>query len=92
MSLASGLSVLLIFSNNQLLVVLLFAIVCFISFSFISVLAFMTSFLLLTLGQFFLHFSAALNVKLGCLFNAFLASQREQDIVTEPYLKKQEKH
>jgi len=50
MSLASGLSVLLIFAKNQLLVLLIFAISFFISFSVISVLIFMISFLLLTLG------------------------------------------
>ena len=50
MSLASGLSVLFIFSKNQLLVLLIFAIVFFISFSVISALIFMISFLLWTLG------------------------------------------
>ena len=41
MSLANGLSILFIFSNNQLLVLLIFAIVSFISFSFTSDLIFM---------------------------------------------------
>ena len=46
----SGLSILLIFSKNQLLVLLIFAKVSFVSFAFISTLIFMISFLLLTLG------------------------------------------
>jgi len=50
MSLANGLSILFIFSKNQLLVLLIFAIVSFVSFSFISALIFMISLLLLTLG------------------------------------------
>ena len=49
MSLAKGLSILFTFSKNQLLVLLLFAIVFFVSISFISALIFMISFLLLTL-------------------------------------------
>ena len=47
MSLAKGLSILFIFSKNQLLVLFIFIIVYFISFSFISVQIFMISFLLL---------------------------------------------
>ena len=47
MSLAKGVSVLFIFSKNQLLVLLIFTIVSFVSFSFISVQIFMNSFLLL---------------------------------------------
>ena len=46
MNLASGLSILFIFSKNQLLVLLIFAIVFIISFSLISALIFMISFLL----------------------------------------------
>ena len=49
-SLAKGLSILFIFSKNQLLVLLIFAIVFFVSISFFSALVFMISFLLLTLG------------------------------------------
>ena len=45
-----GLSILFIFSKNQLLVLLIFAIVFFVSISFISALICMVSFLLLTLG------------------------------------------
>ena len=51
-SLSNGLSILFIFSKNQLLLLLIFAIVSFISFSFISGLIFMISFLLPTLGFF----------------------------------------
>ena len=50
MNLAKGLSILFIFTKNQLLVSLIFAIVLFVSVSFISALIFMISFLLLTLG------------------------------------------
>ena len=50
MSLTKGLSILFIFSKNHLLVLLIFAIVFFISTSFTSALIFMISFLLLTLG------------------------------------------
>ena len=50
MSLANGLSILFIFSKNQFLVLLIFAIVFFVSISFIPALIFMMSFLLLTLG------------------------------------------
>ena len=79
MSLANGLSILFIFSKNQLLVLLIFAIVSFVSFSFISALIFMISFLLLTL-RFFLssfymfYFLVALGVKLGYLFDFSLVS------------------
>ena len=50
LSLAKGLLILFIFSNCQLLVSSIFAIVFFVSISFISALIFMISFLLLTLG------------------------------------------
>ena len=53
MSLANGLSILFILSKNQLLALLVFAMV---SFAFISALIFMISFLLLTLGSSFLPF------------------------------------
>ena len=48
--------ILFIFSKNQLLVLLIFAAVSFISFSFISALTFMISFLLLTFGIFLCWF------------------------------------
>ena len=50
MSLAKGLSILFTFSKNQLLVLLIFTIFSFISFSFISAQMFIISFLLLLLG------------------------------------------
>ena len=58
MSLANGLSILFISSKNQLLVLFIFAIVSFVSFSFISALIFMISLLLLTLGFFISSFSS----------------------------------
>ena len=51
MSLANGLSILFIFSKNQLLAFLIFAMVSLVSFAFISALIFKISFLLLTLGD-----------------------------------------
>ena len=74
MSLTNGLSILLIFSKNHLLVLLIFAIVSFVSFSFISALIFMISFLLLTLEFSFSSFFVASDVKLGYLFDVFLVS------------------
>ena len=61
-----------IFSKSQLLVSLIFAIVCFISVLFISALIFMIYFLLF-LGL-FVFLSLALGVRLGCLFVIFLVS------------------
>ena len=49
-SLAKGLSILLIFSKKQLFVSLILSMVFFVSISLISALIFMISFLLLTLG------------------------------------------
>ena len=78
MSLANVLSILFIFSKNQLLVLLIFAMVSFafiyafmVSFAFISALMFKISFLLLTLGFFISSFSIALGVELGYLFDFF---------------------
>ena len=73
MSLANGLSILFIFSKNLLLVLLICAIVYFISFSFISDLIFMISFLLLTLGFFCSSFSNCFRCKIR---TAFAASHR----------------
>ena len=73
-NLANGLSILFIFSKNQLLVLLMFAIVFFVYISFISVLIFMISFLLLTLGFFVLLSLVALGVRLDCLSEIFLVS------------------
>ena len=50
MSQANGLSILFILSKNQLLALLIFAMVSFVSFAFTSALIFKISFLLLTLG------------------------------------------
>ena len=72
MSLENSLSTLFTFSRNKFLVLLIFLKVSFISFSFISALVFMISFLLLTLGLFF--FLVALSVWIGCLFDVILVS------------------
>ena len=74
MSLTNGLSILFIFSKNQLLVLLIFAVVFFVSISFISTLIFMISFLLLTLGFDCSSFLVPLGVRLDCLFEIFLVS------------------
>ena len=74
MSLANGLSILFIFSKNQLFVLLIFAMVSFVSFAYISALIFKISFLLLTWGFPFLPFLVALGVELGYLFDFFLVS------------------
>ena len=58
MSLANGLSVLLIFSKNQALVLLMFAILSLVCFSLTSAMIFIISFLLLMLGSFFSSFSS----------------------------------
>ena len=58
MSLANGLSILFILSKSQLLALLIFAMVSFVSFAFISALIFKVSFLLLTLGFFISFFSS----------------------------------
>ena len=58
MSFANGLSILFIFSKNQLLALLIFAMVSLVSFAFISALIFKIYFLLLTLGFFISSFSS----------------------------------
>ena len=63
MSLANGVSVLFILSKNQLLALLIFTMVSFVSFAFISALIFEISFLLLTLGFFVFPFPVALGVQ-----------------------------
>ena len=63
MSLANGLSILFIFSKNQLLVLLIFVIVFFVSISFISALIFTISFLLVTLGFVCSSFSSSFRCK-----------------------------
>ena len=67
-------SILFMLWKNQLLALLIFAIVSFTSISCISALIFTISFLLLTLGFFFFLFIVVLCVKLGCLFDASLVS------------------
>ena len=74
LSLANGLSILFIFSENQLLVLLIFAMVSFVSFSFVSALIFRISFLILTLDSSFLIFLVVLCVELGYLFDFSLVS------------------
>ena len=71
MSLANGLSILFIFSKNQPLALLIFAM---ISFVFISALIFKISFLYEPWGSSFLPFLVALGVELGYLFDFFLVS------------------
>ena len=58
MSLANGLSILFILSKHQFLALLIFAMVSYISFEFISALYFKISLLLLTLGFFIYSFSS----------------------------------
>src|SRR5574337_1323990 len=75
MSLANGLSILFILSKNQLLALLIFAMVSFVSFAFISALIFKMSFLLLTLGFFISSFSSCLRCRVRLfigLFSCFL--------------------
>ena len=77
MSLSKGFSILFIISKSQLLVLLIFTIVSFIYFSFISAWIFMIAFLLLILVCSFVVvvvvlFPVVLGVKLDCLFNVFL--------------------
>ena len=67
MSLANGLSISFIFSNNQLLVLLIFAIVASVNFSIIYALIFIISFLLLTLGFFISSFSSCSRYKVRLL-------------------------
>ena len=74
MSLTNGLSILFFFSKNKLLALLIFAMVSFDSFAFISALIFKISFLLLTLGSSFLPSLVVLGVGLGYLFYFFLVS------------------
>ena len=77
MSLANGLSILFIFPKNQLWALLIFAMVSFVSFAFISALIFKICFLLLNLLFKIivaLLFLVALGVKVGYLFDVSLVS------------------
>ena len=73
MSLAKGLSILYILSKNQLLALLIFAMVSFVSFAFISALIFKISFLLLTLEFSISSFSSCFRHRVR-LFDFFLVS------------------
>src|SRR5574339_164896 len=75
MSLANGLSILFVLSKNQLLALLIFAMVSFVSFAFISFQIFYTSFLPLTLGFFISSFSCCFRCRVRLfilLFSCFL--------------------
>ena len=75
MSVANGLSVLFNFSKNQLLALLIFAMVSFVSFAFISALIFKIYFLLLNLGLFMSSFSSCFRCRVRLfiwLFSCFL--------------------
>ena len=71
MSLAKDLSILFIFSKNQLLFLLIFTVVSFISFSCISVQIFMISFLLLILGLFCSSFPSCFRCKVRLSIRCF---------------------
>ena len=73
MSLAKGLSILFIFSKNQLLVLLIFLLFPFVSVSFIYALISLISPLILILG-FVLLSLVVLGIRLGCFFEIFLVS------------------
>ena len=75
MSLVNVLPILFILSKNQLLALLIFAMVSFVSFAFISALIFKISFLLLTLGFFISFFSSCFRCRVRLfiwLFSCFL--------------------
>ena len=74
MSLANGLSILFILSKKQLLVLLIFAMVYFVPFVFISALIFKISFLLLIWGFITSSFSSCFRCRVGYLFDFFLVS------------------
>ena len=71
MSLAKGLSSLLIFSKNHLLVSLIFSVVFFVSVLLTSALIFMISFLLLTLGLVCYSLSTSFRCKVSLFIWAF---------------------
>ena len=75
MSLANGLSILFILPKNQLLALLIFAKVSFVSLAFISSLIYKISFFLLTLGFFISSFSSCFRCRVRLfirLFSCFL--------------------
>ena len=74
-SLANGLSILFILSKNQLLALLIFAMVSFVPFAFISAPIFKIYFLLLTLVFFISSFSSCFRYRVRLfiwLFSCFL--------------------
>ena len=75
MSLANGLLILFIFSKNQLLAWLIFAMVSVVSFTFISALIFKIYFPVLTMGFFISSFSSCFRCRVRLfiwLFSCFL--------------------
>ena len=80
MSVAKGLSILFIFSKNQLLVLLIFTFVSFISFSFISAQIFMVSFFLLLWGFFGSSFSSCYRCKVRLSIRCFSCFLRQDCI------------
>ena len=73
MSLANGLSILFILSKNQLLALLIFPLVSFVSFAFLYALMFKIYFLLLTLGFSISSFSSCFRCRVR-LFDFSLVS------------------
>ena len=73
MSLFNDLSILFIFSKNKLLALLIFAMVSFVSFAFISALSFIIPYLLLILGCLISSFSSCFRYRVR-LFAFFLVS------------------
>ena len=72
MSLANGFSILFIVSKNQLLALLILAMVSYVSFAFISALSFIIPYLLLILGCFISSFSSCFRYRVR-LFIWFLS-------------------
>ena len=75
MRLANGLSTSFILSKNQLLALLIFAMVSFVYFAFISALIFKISFLILTWGFFIFSFSSCFRFRVRlfvCFCSYFL--------------------
>ena len=71
MSLAKGLSILFVFSENELLVSLIFSIVFLVSVT-LFLLIFMISFPLVTLDFICFLFLVPLGIRLDCFFEIFL--------------------
>ena len=79
MSLANGLSILFILSKNQLLALLIFAMVSFVSFAYISALIFKISFLLLT--QQITHKGIPISITADLSIETIQARREWQDIL-----------